>query len=92
MKFWTHAESLKFEVEGMYPKLKITYMGDSKFLFIAHWDKLWTYVLILKRRLARLDVYVTSFAIDWCSDEVSSIDSTIYKTDKKCDIKQNNLT
>ena len=26
MKFWTNAESLKFEVEGMYPKLKITYM------------------------------------------------------------------
>lgn len=38
MKFWTHAESLKFEVEGMHPKLKITYMGDSKFLFIAHGD------------------------------------------------------
>ena len=36
MKFWTHAESLKFEVEGMYPRLKITYVGDCKFLFITH--------------------------------------------------------
>ena len=26
------------------------------------------------------------------TQKVSSIDSTIYKTDKKCDIKQNNLT
>ena len=36
MKFWTHAESFKFEVEGMCPTLKNTYMGDCKFMFIAH--------------------------------------------------------
>ena len=36
MRFWTQAEYFEFEVEGMCHKLKITYMGDCKFMFIAH--------------------------------------------------------